>query len=224
MKISNKLHRSTSIIAGIFILLALFVSALSTLVNAIGGVFIAASVPSVLRELLVQILLIVIMFRGKKDVVSGVMALIMMLIAFGYDMYTYGIQLIRWEQLSVYFDNKTVWIVSRVLSLLAGIANALFCGMIALECFAPGKISGNGLKIFLVMLPVAAMLLVMIGMALYQTSVGMPLWMALLSGGLRNLLDGIGPIVAGIAASIAVKEEPVIYSVYPQYPQYPQQF
>ena len=221
MRISNKIHRSTSILAGIFTLLSLLIYLLATLVNAISGMFLPTSILPTLREILVMVLLIIVMFRGKKDPAAGVMALIMLLAATAYDVITYGMQLLRSEYFLEYFNS--LWLVSRVLALVSAVVYAVFYLLIALECFNPGKISGTGMKALLVVLPVVGVLLFVTNKVLFTCSSGMPLGLALVSGGLLDLLKGIGPIVAGIATSIAVEEE-VVYSEYPQYPQYPQQF
>ena len=221
MRISNKIHRSTSILAGIFTLLSLLVYLLATLINVISGIFLPASIPSMLREMLVMVLLIIVMFRGKKDPAAGVMALIMLVAATAYDVITYGMQLIRSELFLAYFNS--LWLVSRVLALVSAVVYAGFYLLLVLECFNPGKISGSGMKVLLAILPVVGVLLFVANQVLFTCSSGMPLGMALISGGLLDLLKGVGPIVAGIAASIAVEEE-VVYSAYPQYPQYPQQY
>lgn len=100
---------------------------------------------------------------------------------------------------------------SSVIQIAANLAGAGFRALAAAECFKPGKITGGKTKTFLVILPVANILLIAVSNIVQQlyllADYGLPQFLAaVLLPAVLTVFSSIGTILMGVAFSIPVYE------------------
>lgn len=216
MKITNKLHRGTAITAGVIFLIALIfsvISAVSTLITFISHDMDTATIlttaASTLLNAVSVLLMAVVMLRGKKDTAAGVVFILLTLYVLLANVFNVVTQFLAYSAVSSLFNGYIAAYL--LLSLLAGLANVALRVLICVECFKPGKLSGSGAKVILVVTPVLALVLSVLAYLPYAINYTTgqdisQLIIMFLSLALGTVIGGIAPIIMGISFSIPVKE------------------
>ncbi len=216
MKISNRTHRALSVLAAVFILIWTVMRVAFQLIT----IFTILDNPpfTTLLDLggiiMVNLLLIVILFRGKKDNLAG----ILLILASLYVVVT-GI-LGRINIIFTYLfltesmlPNMAVSIIaSNAIYLIGSLVAVAFRGFLAAECFNPGNISGEKLKFFLLVLPIVYVLIGIAGSLTNQLYLIADYGIAeyLLAGLLQAVVSAIPNavhILVGLAFAIPVYEQ-----------------
>ena len=154
MKISNKVHRVTSILAAVMMLVGGIFGTVSQLITTINNsvstgnsAHMLASLPNLVTNALVTILIVVALFRGKKDNAAGIMFVITALLAAVTGVFGRVVLLISniaMGSFNFYPDGfLACMMIAVVISLLGGLITVAFRAALAMECFKPGKFSGS---------------------------------------------------------------------------------
>lgn len=237
MKISNKLHRASSLAAGIVMLLTILFGLLTQLIS-LGSIiaqltgeaatsYIVTAVSNLMLNTVVSILMIVVLFRGKKDIVACIIflvtALYVLVAAAGGNISSF-IQSFT-PAYAQYSDKSLAYIrVNLVLFLLSNLSHVALRGLIALECFKPGKLSAGGARFILIGLPILALVLSLAGSLVQAISYAdgdmAYVVVGFLPVAILNIVNGIAPILMGVSFSIPVRETAPLGYGYPAPQQY----
>ena len=222
MKVSNKLHRGTSIAAAVLLLITLI---LGTAINAASLiVLLSVSKPSqTLTSVLTlgantfaSLLVIIALFRGKKDTLAGVFFILTALPSVVTGVFG------NISSAFVYMSRDSLESASMaagaIVLIFASLINVVFRILMATECFKPGRISGRKTRSLLIILPILYLLLTAVSTVVRQLylvsyyKAGEFLLLALLPAALSAVL-GIGVVILGLAVSIPVYDKNL--SCYP---------
>ena len=185
--------------------------------------YVITTVVNLVPSTLTNILIVVALFRGKKDTVSGVLFILTALVL----AWTGVISRIRtlFSILSIdvagvsLADNYIACTVvaSIIIGAIAALIGVVFHVAIALECFTPGKLSGNKKKSILIILPIVNLILSAITTVLRQFymvseyDIGTFLAAALLPAVLGAVFS-VWTVLLGLSMSIPVWEvDPLLY-------------
>ena len=219
MKISGKIHRGASIAAAVVMLLFLIVGTGTNIISTI-NLSKYYETPQLLRSVLnlaantiASLMLIVVLFRGKKDSVSGILVILTILIipvrgvVAGVTRIITGFGMLG----SMTKGLVVCLIASSVIQIVANLAGVGFRALIATECFKPGKITGGKTKAFLVILPIVNILLIAVSNMVQQLylvadyGVTQFLIVVLMPAALTVVMS-LGTVLMGVAFSIPVYE------------------
>lgn len=219
MKITNKLHRGAAIAAGVLLLIAMaisIISAVTTLVNLLKysseGSYIVTSMLNSAMAIVILLLTAVMMLRCKKDTAAGVVFILIALYTLIRSVGGSVSSIFTFLKMGVGDGAFTGYLV---LNLLANLVNFLFYILVALECFKPGCLSGSGAKIILILAPILKLLLSIVAYLCNLLASSQTLsdtLIVFMTVSISMILTGLGPIVAGIAFSIPVKEAVPVWS------------
>lgn len=216
MRIANKTHRTASIAAAVIMLIVL-------LLGTASNVFTLISFPSTAQNLmtvvnlvirtLTNILLIVALFRGKKDILAGIFMIVAALpVITGIISGVFSIISSFAVYNSMMRGIAGCMIAANMIRILANLLNVVFYVLLAVECFAPGQISGSKLRASFLILPCMNILLIAVATMVQQLYVlvdydfGYYLSVALVPAVISAVLS-VGTIIMGIAFSIPVYEQ-----------------
>lgn len=151
MKISNKMSRGVGIAAGVIMLLLMVFSSITSVISLFTGYlpteYIVTSIVTLILNDIILTLMAIMLIRGKKDVLAGVMfilAAVYMLIS------SFRGVIVSLD--SGYIPDSVV--ASIIIASVADLAGVAFRILIAVECFKPGAVSGSGAKILMILLPI----------------------------------------------------------------------
>ena len=211
MGVSNKMHPAVSIIAAVILTL----STLGSTVLSLARSFASGSGPyntlSMLPATIALLLIVVVLFRRKKDRPAG----IMMILALALSIFNFGGNLISAGTMCITMDLGDTMILCYMLATLisafASLVNAVFRAMAAAECFNPGKLSGGKGRFLLILLPIVYVLLnaISAGVQTLLTfgSVSLPVALAsVFTLFFASLIGGAPHVLVGLAFSIPVRE------------------
>ena len=206
MKITNKIHRVTSIIAAVLLILSVVSSLLGTVRNLENYISNAASMLALVFSLVgnaFSVMFAVILLRGKKDMVSGILVVLSALYAF-LGVFSFGASLLA---NAAYGGNTAYFACSFLVQLLT----AAFRICIAIECFAYGTFSKNASRVILIILPILNVVLNIVSN--YSLAAGYlqdgdfsAVLITFLSFAFSAILGNVPAVLMGISFSIPVKE------------------
>lgn len=171
MKLSNKIHRVTSILTAVIMLVLLAISVITNVVTLLGNpgatsnpTYVITTVVNLAVNALANILIVVALFRGKKDTVSGVLFILTALVLAWTGVISGIVSLfsnISMALAGVSLPNYYIAsaVVATIIAVIAALIGIAFRVAIALECFTPGKLSGNKKKSILIILPIVNLVL-----------------------------------------------------------------
>lgn len=233
MKISNKIHRGAGIAAAVILLVTLLISTASQAVTLVmnGQHYDTTTLITTLVNLTINImnsvLLVVVLFRGKKDTLSGALMLVTALIILGKDV-TGGIAtMFSYASTRAFLqgDMFACFMAAAAIRLIGGITNVAFRVFLALECLKPGNISGSKLKVMLIILPVVVIMLTafstMVQSFYMVTDYGFGEYLLpmMVAASVTAVLS-IGNVITGLALSIPVYEKTPFSYDYGTEPRY----
>lgn len=219
MRISNKIHSGTAIAAAVIMMITTILSVGTNVLTLISSAvlyektLLISSVSNLVISMITCILMVVVLLRRKKDTVGGVLFLltavpIVVTGVFGNIFSTFA-----YFSASFLDSGMLIRLVAvGLIRLIANVASAAFRVFVAMECFKPGNISGGKMKPFLVILPIAMIILTMfatIVQNLYTVGdygFGGYLLSALLPAVFAAIFSA-GYVVMGLAFSIPVYEQ-----------------
>lgn len=177
MKISNRVHKGTAITAAIIMLVVLVFGIFSNVITMVMNQNLHDIAPATTMVVnlvinsIVEILVIIALFRGKKDITAAIFFLVItlaMVITGVIGRITNIIALFRIGDIGNDSMVKCM-ITGGLIALVANLAAVGFRVLLALECFKPGKISGCGAKTLLIILPIVNILLVAVSSIAQQS-------------------------------------------------------
>lgn len=228
MKLSNKIHRVTSILTAVIMLVILVISAIRNVATLFGNpsaasnpTYVITTVVDLVINTLTNILIVVALFRGKKDTVSGVLFILTALVLAWTGVISGIISLFSYISMGVAGvlpDNYIACaVVASIIGVIAALIRVVFRVAIALECFTPGKLSGNKKKSILIILPIVNLILAAIATVVWQFymvseyDIGTFLAVALLPAVL-GAVSSAWTVLLGLSMSIPVWEvDPLLY-------------
>lgn len=228
MKISNKIHRSTSIAAAVVMIITLIIGIISQAVSLSSNgmyydtTYIITSVVKLGINSVAALMLIVILFRGKKDSAAGVLIILSALpiILVGAVGNISG--------MAAYISMKDAlpenmfgcMMTANVIRVFSHLLNVVFRVFLAVECFKPGSISGGKMKPFLIIMPIVYFVMVPAAtmiQSLYMAAdmgFGELLLVTLIPAAISAIMY-IENVIVGIAFSIPVYEKITYGYAYP---------
>lgn len=214
MKITNKAHTVTAIIAAVLAILAILGNLVSSAVTFLSllrfSTVTVSYIVSIVRNLIGTILMIVVLLRRKKDTVAGVLFIIQLLLT---------ATLFFANVKTVFAGYGTINTVAALIRILGIVACVVFYALLTVECFNPGTISGASVKILPVILPILHIVLLLVATVVQQIlgyGDGTDMAVLLLSVLLPNVVSIFGKIwmiLLGLAFSIPVYEKPSFESL-----------
>lgn len=220
MKISNKIHRGTSIAAAVISLVMLLLGTgsiiISSLISYASNYERSYAVTSLLStgiSTISWLLMIIALFRGKKDAAAGVMFLVTILPIMITGVIGNFVNVIVSLEMNSSMGAEYVIcaVVGSLISIIANLASVALRAAIAVECFNPGKFSGGKMKSLLVILPIANIALSVVSTAVRQLylaeyyQIGELIGLIMLPA-VISAVTSIGTVLMGIAFSIPVYE------------------
>lgn len=215
--ISNKMHRATSIVAAILLLVSIvfsLVNLVNSVTNALADDMLGVMLPSMIVTVLTMIAnaaILVVLLRGKKDVLAGIMFILSALVLLITGVAMQMITLV--SMTAVYSYNPDIgqsMLTGSAIRIVTALIGIVFRIMIAVECFKPGKISGGKSKAILIILPIVITVLYMatsvvqqfymlgdFGSVVFLTSVVLP--------AVLGMFDNLWLVLTGICVSIPVR-------------------
>lgn len=229
MKLSNKIHPVTSILTAVIMLVVLVISAITNVASLLGNPgadsnpsYVITTVVNLVVYTLTSILIVVALFRGKKDTVSGVLFILTALVLAWTGVISGIISLFSNISMGVAGvslpDNYLACaVVASIIGVIVALIGVVFRVAIALECFTPGKLSGNKKKSILIILPIVNLILSAIATVVRQIymvseyDIGTFLAVALLPAVLGAVFSA-WTVLLGLSISIPVWEvDPLLY-------------
>lgn len=213
MKVSNKAHRVLTIVAAVFLLLEMIfamVGMVRTLVcNLQNGATasIVGQIFPMMGSLLIKVFCVIALFRGKKDVAAGALFVLAALVRVAMTLISVVSVICM-----IVADMPGYITVNNLFNLLGGIAVVGLYAFLAFECFKPGKLSGSGMKVLLILLPIFAAILSVIASMVLQIPTLEYGRMDLFAINALSMLLGMGisyipMLLMGIAFAIPVYEK-----------------
>ena len=181
---SPKMHRPTAILAAILM-------SLNQILNIAASLSARISLLSLLGNAFITILLVVILFRGKRDTAAGVMLLVTLiapLLSVGFNLLSV---LAGFDQVSY-----------AVVSALSAFVTVVFRGLWAVECLSKGNFSASGGRVLLWMLPALGFLCGIASHALLCLYNGMTVGDIVLAIVVYVAPQWLAPILMGVSLSI----------------------
>ena len=146
MKTSRKMHRPTAVIAALLIILCDGMNAAALLFgNSQDPIYVVIILGAM--NLLLPVLFVVLLFRGKKDVFAGVV----FMFAVAISLFNVG-----WNALGLLaniFMQAHELNDYAISNIIGGIVIAAFMVLLAVECFIGGRISASRARVLLWLLP-----------------------------------------------------------------------
>ena len=225
MKVTNKIHRGTSLAAAIIMLLMLFFATITKALtlfathSAYENAEYIRQIANFLISAFTSILLIVVLFRGKKDAFSGAVFIISALpLVFG-----------MFSNMSFAFMQLVVQSVpanmaasltgSAFIQVFANLVSIIFRVLLAVECFKPGNISRGKMKALLLVLPIVAIIANALAMAVQSLHLLTDydfvdyLSIAMLPA-IFSAIGSIPTVIMGLSLSIPVYQKPAYDYMY----------
>ena len=222
MKISGKIHRGASIAAAAVMLLFLLVGTGSNIISTISlskyyeTSQLLTSILNLAVSTIATLLLIVVLFRGKKDAASGILVILTTLLVPVRGVFAGVTRMITGFGMlgSMRKELAVCLIASSAIQIVANLAGVGFRALIATECFKPGKITGGKTKAFLVILPIVNILLIAVSNMVQQlylvADYGVPQFLiVVLMPAALTVVMSLGTVFMGVAFSIPVFENNV---------------
>ena len=165
MKVSNKLNRVAALIAAAAILITLLISIITSVVNAFrltdmaGVMYVIRTLLSLALSTISSGLLIAVLVRGKKDKIAAIMICVTILQSILSGVFGNIFSIISY--MTAGLGNRYVlWLaLGRLVAVCAAVVAILFRGMMAFECFKPGKLTTGNLRWAFVAVPVVCIIL-----------------------------------------------------------------
>lgn len=167
MRISNKIHSGTAVAAAVIMLITTFLSVGTNVFTLIANFryyensLLISSVSNLAISTITCILMAVVLFRRKKDTAAGIIFAITAVPVVITGVFGNVTSIFSYLSMSNSLENGMLicFIATSLIRLIANVASAAFRVFIAMECFNPGNISGGKMKSFLVILPIASIVL-----------------------------------------------------------------
>lgn len=221
MKVSGKIHRGTSIVAAVFMLIFMIVGTGSNILSIISlskyyeTSELLSSVFSLAINAIATLLLILVLFRGKKDSASGILVILTILMP-ARGVFSSVLRIITAFGMldSMSRGIAVCLIASGVILFVAHLAGIGFRALIAAECFKPGKITGGKTKAFFVILPIVNVLMIAVSNMVQQlylvADYGVSQFLiAVLLPTVFTIFTSLGTVLMGVAFSIPVYENKI---------------
>lgn len=210
MKVSNKLHRVMSIIAAIFLIIHLLSSSVSSVTSIINlakaGILssLFLNIVTNLAGLGSVVLFIVVLFRGKKDLLAGILMFLTILFPV--------ITIANWMIQLVSGSIPHFYLAYGLTCLLADFVLLGFRACLGIECVAGGCLSRGPGKFILMALPFMITFLDALAsvFSLIGSSMGADIAVilpAILTSVTGVLFNGIPMILLGFAFALPVREQ-----------------
>lgn len=195
MKQSLHMHRSSSVIAAVLILLSqgLRIAASLSASGAQASPFFGLTL---IGNALIAAMLSVILFRGRKDAFAGVVLLLTVIAP----MLSVGYHLIL-----VFLNTESLLYV--LLCELSGVLLSAFRGLSAGECLSNGKLSAGSGRILLWLLPVLCFCAELWAQIVLCSYNGIPTAEGVTSSLIYLIPQWLGPILMGVSLSVPGKIE-----------------
>lgn len=219
MKISGKIHRGASIAAAVIMLILLLVGTGTNIISTVSlskyyeTIQLLKTVLRLVVSTIASLMMIVVLFRGKKDTVAGVLLILTVVpilvtgvIAGASRVVTY-LGMMR----SMAKGMVICMISASVIQIVANLVGVGFRILLAAECFKPGMIAGRKSKSIFVILPIINILMIAVSNMVQQlymiADYGFVQYLgaAVLPAAMTTFLS-IGMVIMGIAFSIPVYE------------------
>lgn len=221
MKITNKIHRGASLAAAIVMLIILILGTGSNVITTVTNIHryentqLLTTILNLVINTVSSILLIVVLFRGKKDTLAAVFFLVTALPILVRGLVGNITTVFAYLAMRHFDGNMAaLGVAATVILFLANLISIVFRVLLAAECFKPGKISGGGAKILLLILPIANILLTAVSTMVRQLYMvfdyGYELgvyFSATLIPAVITAVFSIGIVIMGLAFSIPVYEK-----------------
>lgn len=215
MKISNKLHRGCAVGAAVLLILGIMVN-ISTFFSLQPGYQAEKSLVLLGNtgvQVLTNVFLIFVLFRGKKDKVSGTVFAVLAGFALLRSVFP---QLLTLTMLG---NQAHDWLTYNILSLAASVCTVIFRGSASAECYKPGSFCAGGKKLLLILTSVASVLCTNIGtILLYRFDLEIGTWMAQLfiasMDMLPQLLTALALAVPVMEADTAMGNDPAVQNLF----------
>jgi len=189
MKQTTGMHRPTAVIAAVLMIFAQVLNISATFASSI------TYTPAFLLELfgntLITIGLSVILFRGRKDTVAGVVFLLAII---------GPVVSVAWNMLVVAVNTEQVDYAA--VCILCGLLLAAFRGLAAGECLSEGKVSAGGARMLLWVLPILCFCADLWARTLLSRHNGVSPGQAVAESLAYTIPNWIGPILMGISLSV----------------------
>jgi hypothetical protein len=160
-----------------------------------------------------SVLLIVALFRGKKDSLAGIFFIVTALPIVFSSLVGNITSVFAYLAMRGYNEGMvTCALAATAIIFFANLFSIAFRVLLAIECFKPGKISGSKTKNLLLILPIVNILLTVVSTMVRQLYLasdygfGSYLSIALLPAVLTAVMS-IGTVILGLAFSIPVYEK-----------------
>ena len=222
MKVSGKIHRGTSIVAAVFMLIFMIVGTGSNILSIISlskyyeTSELLSRVFSLAINAIATLLLILVLFRGKKDSASGILVILTILMTPARGVFSSVLIIITaFGMLDSMSGGIAVCLIaSGVILFVAHLAGIGFRALIAAECFKPGKITGGKTKAFFVILPIVNVLMIAVSNMVQQlylvADYGVSQFLiAVLLPTVFTIFTSLGTVLMGVAFSIPVYENKI---------------
>ena len=205
MRISNRTDpvatTTATVLTLVLRILSLIVTFVSVISNA-GASLLPSLLSSNLLTIAILVFLVIALVRKRKDPLAAVFFLLSALPA--------ATAIIRHIQ---NLANPYSYKIQVIIWILCNLATIAFYVLLAVECFAPGKISGTGSRSLLILLPIVSILLSAAGN--YALSIAdalswgdFPMIFSMLTAATFSIVMQCWMIFVGIAFSIPVYENP----------------
>lgn len=196
MKRPLNMHRPSSVIAAVFMILSQVLNIAASL-SASNAYFTHPTfLISLFGNALITVVLSAILFRGRKDAFAGVMFFVAGIAPVLSVLYYFSAVLLATE--SVFYA---------LLCLLSGFLETAFLGLAAKECWSEGNVSvGNG-RVLLWLLPVLCFCVELWAQMILCSYDGMTTGEMVTSSLVYLIPQWLGPILMGVSLSVPEKSE-----------------
>ena len=181
MMLTRKLPRTRSLITAILWLLIFLIGTITSVSNWIsaihnGATIAAVSIVSYFIGSLATVFSIVVLFRGKKDKLAGVLLILGAAIGYGFASIVSGVagMFSAIRLIATMGDVGSALMGNYVFNILSALAAGVFCVLAAIECFKPGAFSTSKAKSLFIILPIVHAVLSVCGsISIQMMSVGL---------------------------------------------------
>ena len=228
MMLTRKIPRTLSLITAILWLLIFLIGTITSVSNWIsaihnGATIAAVSIVSYFIGSLATVFSIVVLFRGKKDKLAGVLLILGAVISCGFaslvSCFTGILSTIRF--IGTMGDAAGALIGNYVFNLLSSLVTGAFYVLLAIECFKPGAFSASKAKSLFIVAPIVITVLSLCGsvsMQMMNVGAGANLMIGVIVSTLVSELFAAAPmLLMGIAFAKPVYEQDPYAAQYAAY-------
>ena len=226
MNVTNKIHRGTSLAAAIPMLILMIVGTLIQVLNLFRTRFYYPDAEFIKQIIILAIttfaafLVIIALFRGRKDVFSGILFILAALSVFPTAVVG-NITLVFTQLTEGYLPENMAagFVAAAFISLFCNLVVILFRVLLAVECFNPGSLSRGKMKFLLIVLPIISIIATVIMQMVQNLYIladydfAYYLSVALLPA-IFGAIGSIPTVIMGLSLSIPVYQKPAYDYMY----------